>query len=293
MVEGEDGQVATALGHLRILIFVSQGIACYLAALACAGRGFGPLTLALILLASLPSFVLAAATSSRGAMLGLMLAIGSAIYYGKQLTARRLIYGVVVLFGLAGIMGELRGREQGTLAESNTTFFDHVIGPGNFVTLERTTGIMTQMPSRVDYRLGETYLAFFTAFVPRTVWPNKPELSVGPWVRQTIYGVRTSVNGWPPNVFAEGYINFGILGMLGAGVIYGISTEVGLLAWLQREEFFARRFDALQYDIVASGVHDAESFAGTRVSGDAPACVGGCRGVGNRSRSAADYTRLG
>ena len=47
-------------------------------------------------------------------MLGIMLAIGSAIYYGKQLTARRLIYEVVVLFGLAEIMGELRGRERGT-----------------------------------------------------------------------------------------------------------------------------------------------------------------------------------
>jgi hypothetical protein len=39
--------------------------------------------------------------------------------------------------------------------------------------------VMEDTPKRVPYWDGQTYLSLFTSFIPRIVWPDKPELRVG------------------------------------------------------------------------------------------------------------------
>jgi hypothetical protein len=53
------------------------------------------------------------------------------------------------------------------------------------------------------------------------MWPDKPNPSLGPWVRSEIFGVWTRNNGWPPNIVAEAFINFGYTGIFFVCFIFG------------------------------------------------------------------------
>ncbi len=91
--------------------------------------------------------------------------------------------------------------------------------------------VMDMTPSNVSFWQGETYKPLFTSFVPRALWPNKPEERAG-----NAFGKRygflkpdddvTSINlPW----LTEAYANFGFAGMLAGMSLFGF-----LLAALDR-----------------------------------------------------------
>jgi oligosaccharide repeat unit polymerase len=119
--------------------------------------------------------------------------------------------GVAVTF--VTLMGALReGNTTGTLARSD--FLDHTLGSGNGFDAIRTAAIMEKMPGQADFLHGESLLSLFFVLVPRTLWPDKPRISMGGWVKEELFGVQTQLNGWPPGLVAEGYMNFGHFGMI-------------------------------------------------------------------------------
>ena len=102
------------------------------------------------------------------------------------------------------------------------------MGSGNFVDLARTTAISDRVPDDVPYQDGATYAALLTAPVPSSVWPGKPKVSLGPWVKSEIFGQRTVAGGWPPGILGEAAINFGIPGMLAMSFLFGALHQVRL-----------------------------------------------------------------
>jgi hypothetical protein len=98
--------------------------------------------------------------------------------------------------------------------------------------------ICSQTPSVIPYQYGSTYEYFLTAFIPRIIWPDKPEaggansffaVSYG---LTTIAGARRSTFGM--SLLGESYINFGLYGVVSIMMLQGL-----ILGFLQH--VFAER----------------------------------------------------
>ena len=82
--------------------------------------------------------------------------------------------------------------------------------------------IVRDTPGVVPYQGGWTLSFLFISFIPRILWPGKPQTTVGQWVTDN-YGAGPGVISstgisWP----GELYMNFGIVGVLIGMVLLGI-----------------------------------------------------------------------
>ena len=83
--------------------------------------------------------------------------------------------------------------------------------------------IIKLVPDRAGFQYGDTLAwRYFSMFIPRSIWPTKPNTALGPWVKEQIFGRDVRNNGWPPGVVAEGYINFGYIGIFLVPYLYGL-----------------------------------------------------------------------
>ncbi len=77
-----------------------------------------------------------------------------------------------------------------------------------------------------ERQLGITYIAAFTNFVPRSIWPEKP-LGAGPRIKNIIYPGSYLVgqkgnSSITTGLFTEAYLNFGILGLLIIPIVWAL-----------------------------------------------------------------------
>jgi oligosaccharide repeat unit polymerase len=140
----------------------------------------------------------------------------------RRLSGTQIVAAVVVSLAIISGMGVLRAVAQkrtdvGELSNPVVA----VVGSGNFVDIARTSIIAAEVPRRLDYLRGSSYLTWVFAPIPRLLWPDKPNVSLGLVVRQDIYGMRTHSNGFPPGLVAEAYMNFGALGVPIIGFVFG------------------------------------------------------------------------
>lgn len=90
--------------------------------------------------------------------------------------------------------------------------------------------VVDETPKRIPYWGGETYKPLITMFIPRIVWPNKPEENVGQSYGHR-YGFLTPVDdetSWNLTWITEMFANFG-----SAGVVLGMSIVGCLFAYLE------------------------------------------------------------
>lgn len=133
-------------------------------------------------------------------------------YYYRRVKLGSVALGLAVVIALVAGMGVL--REVNSYSRSTSNFLDATIGTGNGFDAVRSTAIIERVPERADFLLGSSYAAIPFFFVPRVVWPDKPNMSLGPWVRTELFGVWSRNAGWPPGFVAESYANFGYIGIL-------------------------------------------------------------------------------
>lgn len=95
------------------------------------------------------------------------------------------------------------------------------VGARNWVSISKVAPIVDRVPESVGYKYGGTMVGWATAPIPRTVWPEKPLVRVGPEVASEIYDV-TSRSGVPPSFPGELYLNFGTPGVIGGMYLLGL-----------------------------------------------------------------------
>jgi len=80
---------------------------------------------------------------------------------------------------------------------------------------------MQLVPQQSPYRLGMSYLEALEAVIPQKIHPNRPMTSSQWFV--WFYDPTTAAHGggYAYSVIAEGYLNFGFLGILFVGIITG------------------------------------------------------------------------
>ena len=86
--------------------------------------------------------------------------------------------------------------------------------------------IYSQTPSMIPYQYGGTYSYFAVALIPRILWPNKPEAGAANKYYAVSYRITTEEGAkktsFGMSILAEGFINFGIAGVILVMVLQGV-----------------------------------------------------------------------
>jgi oligosaccharide repeat unit polymerase len=145
-------------------------------------------------------------------------------YYYRKIALRHAVVGLVMVGLFTSAMGELRAiNSYGTAGGAG--FIDNTIGSGNGFDAVRSTAIMERVPEKAGHLYGSSYLAIPFFWVPRAVWPDKPNDGLGSWVKTTLFGVPARGGGWPPGFVAESYVNFGYIGILFIPFLIGLGMR--------------------------------------------------------------------
>lgn len=189
----------------------------------------GPLLISLMLTAIFAGVV--QGSRSRTLISVLLLLLTLAILQDKKMSTKQvamvLVPGILVLFSAALILRQVRfvlvkGEDLGNSVEADAFI-------GNAVeTLREYENCwwLVHHEGEFEPARGYTFFAAATAFVPRSIWLEKP-YGGGPFIRNLIrpgtYNPNSglALTSYTTGLPAEGFLNFGEVGFVLVGVLYG------------------------------------------------------------------------
>lgn len=82
----------------------------------------------------------------------------------------------------------------------------------------KTAHFIDQVPSKIPYFMGETFIGWPFVVVPASLWPDKPVFATLPSMLSDKIFLQPE-NNIPPSVVGESYLNFGWFGVLVLGLV--------------------------------------------------------------------------
>ena len=137
-----------------------------------------------------------------------------------RMLSRTLVGGlaIVVLFGFMTGLRTARDADDSSLVINETTF-DQVLFSTYFFDINVIAAIVDNMQTD-DLKYGRTYKDWVIGLIPRPLWPKKPAISFGLYVKTVIFKWLGTIGGINPTMAGEAFINFSWFGAL-AGLLYG------------------------------------------------------------------------
>ncbi len=221
----EGSEWATSLGYLRLLISLGE-MAFYILIIDLFQykRKFSLPRMISIMGLGFINIFYPLFTSSRSSLLLFFLNLFIILVLYNRLNLKLFAIGIVSSFFLIIAITSLRAK-----AEANYTLFSFIEKLAvnrNMLCVSKTAHIINGVPSKIDYKYGSTMVSWVYAPIPRVIWPQKPNVSVGKEVGSAIFDTkRNSYSGGagvPPGIIAELFINFGTTGVLVLMGIFGI-----------------------------------------------------------------------
>jgi oligosaccharide repeat unit polymerase len=119
------------------------------------------------------------------------------------------------------------------LVDLPSSFNAFILGPDTAM-LPDLAVEMNYVPSVIPYKLGSTYLGELTLPIPRALWPDKPQ-AADTQLMEALWPVLAAAHvGFAYSMFGEPYLNFGFVGVLMFGILFGLACRV-LYAWFLRD----------------------------------------------------------
>lgn len=174
--------------------------------------------------------------SSSRASIGYTL-IGLLFIYGiHRKVSTSLMISVLLAFSvLFSAMTGLRAVSQSAVGGEAEVFVNPAYAlaeSGNGLSIAGTAHILDGVPRKMDYQLGITFFSWITAPIPRSIWPGKPDVSLGKEIKEKIMGETVVRTGRPPSILTEGYINFGFVGFFLVSVAFGYVLKLSANSFL-------------------------------------------------------------
>lgn len=89
-----------------------------------------------------------------------------------------------------------------------------------------TSVIVRDTPSASPFQKGATLILAPIAFIPRGLWPGKPNITIGQWITDT-YGSGPHIeSNTGPTQIGDFYLNFGTLGVIGGMLFLGFVLRI-------------------------------------------------------------------
>lgn len=227
VVSGDDVVFASG-GYTRLvaalpLIFISIMLTHYLKA----EKKLRPWQFAFLFVILMGGLIFPFLSSSRASILYSF--IGLIFVYGvyRRISVGLVVTSLVIGLSVFSVMTALRlyanlsigGVEAAQLEVPNPIVA--LAESGNGMSLSGTTHILDGVPERMDYKYGTTFVSWVVAPIPRTIWPGKPQISLGKEVKSVIMGQPAVKAGRPASFIAEGFINFGWIGFFAVAGLFG------------------------------------------------------------------------
>ena len=192
--------------------------------------------------------------SSRSSIIFILFGVGVVFHAHKKLTRVRMIVALIALLVLFSAMTALRSFSQGGGEGRIPNPFVALAESGNGYSLIGTTHILLGVPEEMDYKLGASYFTWIFSPIPRSLWPTKPDVSLGKEVKEEIMGQQVIRSGRPPSFISEGWINFGPVGLIINAVVFGMAMRLvanSLLPIISRYAFAPALYYSLALNIPA------------------------------------------
>jgi len=121
--------------------------------------------------------------------------------------------------------------------------------------------IIRDTPGVSPFQNGRTLGLFFVSFIPRILWPNKPDINIGQWITD-VYGSGPGItSSTAPTPIGEFYLNFGVSGIVFGLIFLGIVLRLAHET-LSRRGATAPSILAQSVIVVIFGLKFAGSVAG-------------------------------
>ncbi len=224
------GDEAAALGYLRWGMGLAGSAAIISAyTLAVMRHTWRSLLGLLVALSMALTAYFALVTSSRSDLLVTVAAASLTVAAVHQRQPRWRSVVIVLLLSLVTIasLGALRsssqrGRDFNLLNGAVSGPVEQLVAARDWMDIGPLAVVFDKVPEEMDYQYGATFLSLATAPVPRTIWPDKPPVRIGPIVGRELFDFpdyrRT---GDPPGIIGELWINGGwpavLIGMAALG----------------------------------------------------------------------------
>lgn len=223
-----DSSSAT-FGYFTVLAQAGAIAVIILLAYWCATRRrFGVGRTLLLAAVSADALALSLLTTQRADVLYLALACIAVVAIVKQRVPVAMVVGVglLVLLAIGGLTASRTATDDG-----NGLSIQYGINSGllnrNAYDLGKTLRVIHAVPDGLPLQYGRTITIYLFAPVPRAIWHEKPVISPGMDIGQTVYGNVNS--GVPPGMSGELVWNFG----RAAAIL--LSFAIGLiLGWIER-----------------------------------------------------------
>lgn len=137
------------------------------------------------------------------------------------------IAGAILLLGL-GLRGLAEIRTDATASVSglishldNMSFWTSVATTLHLVEFDALMLAVRDLGSSFEPRGGEDFLNGLVGWIPRQLWPDKPDtFFIGGWFRRIYQPEKT--NGWPITVVGSWLVNYGLVGVVLGGLVSGV-----------------------------------------------------------------------
>ena len=166
--------------------------------------------------------------SSRRTVLFALLPVLTVLHFEGRLPTRRLILGGLGLLFVFNLIFVLRGAGRTGLTigdvPSRMVSIEPFTKTADGPEISKLTRIMGRYNEPQDYLWGGTVRDSLLGLVPRTLWPNKPNFSLGAKVTEEVYGFTPGrgTGGQTASALGEWVINFGPVGLVLGGFVMGL-----------------------------------------------------------------------
>ena len=185
----------------------------------------------LCLISALQTICVCIVISNRAGIALMMLDFVLISYFirGRRMSMVKVgLFGVVGSFVLLGVLAA-RADHNNTIAK----VVEKSMAGRDMMDISKTVHIINAVPDKIEYRNGEMLYAWATAFIPKSIWRDKPMwIERGPYILQNVFDSKNQISGCPPGYIAELYWNFGWLGVAMGMMLFGYFIRLVYLNFL-------------------------------------------------------------
>jgi len=226
---------ASAGGVYRAIITMARLNAILLFSIwyCCRSSRQNPLLLLGIILSASVTVISCVVLSSRSQLVFLLIPAVGILKFEKVFSWKHLIIVLFATLLLANAVAILRPRN-----DSPPLTISEVIKRSNEVPLQLTgaingtdvtkiTRIRKHFDANSDFFHGRTLVDWPLQMVPRSLWPEKPQVGLSYYLASEVYGGTANVDmgGVPASLLGEFYINFSWIGVFVGAIVYGVALE--------------------------------------------------------------------
>jgi oligosaccharide repeat unit polymerase len=147
---------------------------------------------------------------------------------------------LVAVLGLV-FLGGLRSAasSQASSASPNQSFssaidtgamLENTVGNGSWGDIGPMSVLMHRVPGAYPYQYGKTLVSIVWAPVPRTLWPAKPPVRIGPVIGPKVFGYSEQrITGDPVGILGELWLNGSVF-----AVVVGMALLGAVIRWIER-----------------------------------------------------------